>query len=142
MSIWRTAKNFRKREIGGIIRWDPSQTQEQFAFVLGITRQGFSSLSNKRKCWGLPGHASMSSAPPNIFAAKVMMCIWWDQVSVIYYELLKSNGTITRGHCRLHLIRRTRALRKKRPQYEQRHEQLNVLYYNAEPHLPNPVRPA
>ena len=49
----------------------------------------------RRKSRRLPGHASMSSARPDIHAAKVMLCIWWDQVGVIYYELLKPNETIT-----------------------------------------------
>ena len=49
----------------------------------------------RRKSWGLPSHASTSSVRPNIHAAKVMLCIWWDQVGVICYELLKPNKTIT-----------------------------------------------
>ena len=47
-----------------------------------------------RKSQGLTGHASTSSARPNIHAAKVMLCIWWDQVGIIYNELLKPNLTI------------------------------------------------
>ena len=49
----------------------------------------------RRKSWGLPGHACMSSGQPNIHAAMVMLYIWWDQVGVIYYEPLKPNETIT-----------------------------------------------
>ena len=44
----------------------------------------------RRKSWGLPGHASTSSARPNILATKVMLCIWWDQVGLIYYDLFKT----------------------------------------------------
>ena len=39
-----------------------------------------------RKSWGLPSHASTSSVRTNIHAAKVMLCIWWDQVGVIYCQ--------------------------------------------------------
>ena len=49
----------------------------------------------KRKSWGSPGHASISITKPNICRKKLMLCIWWDQLGVVYYELLKSNETIT-----------------------------------------------
>ena len=49
----------------------------------------------RRKSWGLPGHASSSTAKPNIHGAKLMLCIWWDQLGVVYYELLKTNERIT-----------------------------------------------
>ena len=44
---------------------------------------------------GLLDHAPTSSERPSNHVAKVMLCIWWDQVGVIYYELLKPNETIT-----------------------------------------------
>jgi len=33
--------------------------------------------------------------PSRIFIEKNMLCIWWDQFDVVYYELLKPNETIT-----------------------------------------------
>ena len=59
--------------------------------VTGDEKWNHYSNPKRRKSWGLLGHASTSSARPNIHAAKVMLCISWDQVGVIYYELLKPN---------------------------------------------------
>ena len=44
----------------------------------------------------------------------------------IYYKLLKPNETITGEQYRMQLMRLSRAMREKRPQYEQRHEK--VIY--------------
>ena len=43
---------------------------------------------------------------------------------VIYYELLKQNEIITGERYRTQLMRLSRALREKRPQYKQRHEKV------------------
>ena len=64
----------------------------------------------RRMSWVLPGHASTSSARPNIHAAKIMLCIWWDQVGDIHYKLLKLNETITGEQYRTQLMRLGRAL--------------------------------
>lgn len=41
----------------------------------------------RKKSWGMPGHASTSSPKPNIHGSKLLLCIWWDQQGIIYYEL-------------------------------------------------------
>ena len=41
----------------------------------------------------------MSTARSNIHGAKVILCIWWDQLDVVYYELLKPSETITANIC-------------------------------------------
>ena len=38
----------------------------------------------RRKSWGTSGNASTSTTRPNIRGAKVMLCIQWDQLSVVY----------------------------------------------------------
>ena len=48
----------------------------------------------RKKSWRPPGHASTSTAKPNIYGKKLLLCIWWDQLGVVYYELLKPNETI------------------------------------------------
>jgi len=62
-----------------------------------------------------------------------MLCIWWDQKSIVYYELLKPGDSITGDRYRLQLIRLSRALREKRSEYEQRHDKIILLH--AQPHV-------
>ena len=57
--------------------------------------------------------------------AKVMLCIWWDQKGVLYYELLTPGETINGERYRTQLIRLKRAIAKKRPEYAIRHEAKN-----------------
>ena len=69
-----------------------------------------------------------------------MLCIWWDELGVIDYELLKPNETITGERYRTQLMRLSRALREKRQQYEQRHEKVILQHDNAWPHVAKPVK--
>lgn len=94
----------------------------------------------RKKSWGYRGHASTSTAKPNIHGSKLMLCIWWDQLGVIYYELLQPGETITGARYRTQLMRLSRALQEKRPQYEQRHEKVMLLHDNARPHVAQVVK--
>ena len=47
-----------------------------------------------KKSYVKPGKPAKLTAEPNIHGAKVMLCIWWDQKGVLYYELLKPGETI------------------------------------------------
>ena len=88
----------------------------------------------KKKLWRPPGHASTSTAKPNIHGKKLMLCIWWDQLGVVYYELLKSNETITGALYRIQLMRLSR-LKEKRVHYYSRHDKIILLHDNARPHV-------
>ena len=55
-----------------------------------------------------------SGARLNIPGAKVMLCIWSDQLGVVYYKLLKRNETITGDRHRTQLMRLSQALKEKR----------------------------
>lgn len=94
----------------------------------------------RRKSWGYPGHASTSTAKPNIHGSKVMLCIWWDQLGVVYYELLKPTETITGDRYRTQLMRLSRALKDKRPQYNERHDKVILQHDNARPHVAKVVK--
>jgi len=90
--------------------------------------------SKKKKSWG-PGHASTSTAKPNIHEKKLMLCIWWDQLGVVYYELLKPNETITGALYRTQLMRLSRAFKEKRAHYYSRHNKIILLHDNARPYV-------
>jgi len=69
-----------------------------------------------------------------------MLCIWWNQKGLVYYELLKPGDSITGDRYRLQLIRLSRALREKRPkEYEQRHDKV-ILHDNTRPHVAKVVK--
>ncbi|GBP07596.1 Mariner Mos1 transposase [Eumeta japonica] len=66
---------------------------------------------------------------------KLMLCIWWDQLGAVYYELLNPSETITRILYRTQLMRFSRALKEKRPQYYSRHDKIILLHDTARPHV-------
>jgi len=49
-----------------------------------------------------------------------MLCVWWDQQDIIYYELLKPGETVNAHRYYQQLIKLHRALREKRPHYRKR----------------------
>nr|KAF6319700.1 hypothetical protein mMyoMyo1_008439 [Myotis myotis] len=48
----------------------------------------------RTKSWVDPGQPSTSTARPNCSGKKTMLCVWWDQEGVVYYELLKPGETV------------------------------------------------
>ena len=93
--------------------------------VIGNEKWVYYDNAKNRKSWGIPGHASTSTARPSIHGAKVMFCIWWDQLGVVYYELLKPSATITGDRYQMQLMRVSRALKEKQPEYQERHTKLS-----------------
>ena len=66
--------------------------------------------------------------------------LYLDQKGLVYYKLLKPGNSITGDRYRLQLIRLSRALRKKRPKYEQRHDKVILLHDNTRPHVAKVVK--
>ena len=85
--------------------------------VTGDEKWVYCDNPKRRKSWGMPGHTSTSTARPNIYGAKVMLCIWLNQLGEVYYELLELIGTITGDRYRTQLMHLSQALKEKRPQY-------------------------
>ena len=105
--------------------------------VTGDEKWIFYDNPKKKKYYAKPDQSlpstSTSTSKLNIYGSKIMLCIWWDQKGVVYYELLKPGDSMTGD--RLQLIRLSRALQEKRPEYEQRHDKVIFLHDNARPHV-------
>ena len=66
-----------------------------------------------KKSWVYPAQPSTSSARPNRFGRKTMICVWWDQQGIVYYERLKPGETINVNRYHQQLIKLHRALCEK-----------------------------
>ncbi|GFT08649.1 mariner Mos1 transposase [Trichonephila clavipes] len=161
-------KVFEDAELEALLDQDSCQTQQELSGSLGVTQQAISKRlkllarqkrkgflqriatgdekwvrydnPKRRKSWGYPGHASTSTAKPNIHSSKVMLSIWWDQLGVVYYELLKPTETITGNRYRTQLMRLRRALKVKRPQYNESYDKVILQHDNARPHVAKVVK--
>lgn len=69
-----------------------------------------------------------------------MLCVWWDQEGVIYYELLKPGETVNTQRYRQQLMTLNDALLEKRPAWVTRHEKVIFQHDNAPAHKPKPAR--
>ena len=94
----------------------------------------------RKKSYVNPGQPAKSTSKPNIHGPKVMLCIWWDQKGVLYYELLKPGETINGERYRTQSVRLKRAIAEKRPEYATRHEVIIFHHDNARPHVAIPVK--
>ena len=94
----------------------------------------------RKKSYVKTGQPAKSTAKPNIHGAKAMLCIWWDQKGVLYYELLKPGETINGERYRTQLIRLKRPIAEKHPEYATRHKAIIRHHDNARPHVAIPVK--
>jgi len=70
---------------------------------------------------------------------KTHLCIWWDQLGIVYYELLKPNETIT-GLSTEHNWWDWAEHSRKNAHYYSRHDKIILLHDNARPHVAAPVK--
>lgn len=88
----------------------------------------------RKKSWVTPGQPSTSSARPDRFGKKTMLCVWWDQKGVVYYELLKPGETVNTDRYRQQMINLSHALIEKRPEWAHRHAKVILQHDNAPAH--------
>ncbi|UYV80290.1 SETMAR, partial [Cordylochernes scorpioides] len=88
----------------------------------------------RQKSWGLPGQFPKKTPRPNRFGKKAMLCVWWDQTGVVYFELLKPGEMVNtnRYEQQMHSLRE--ALNEKRPEWREKHNKLILQHDNAPAH--------
>lgn len=94
----------------------------------------------RKKSWVNPGQPSTSTAKPDRFGKKTMLCVWWDQKGVVYHELLKPGETVNTDRYRQQMINLNHALIEKRPEWARRHGKVILLHDNAPAHKAKPVQ--
>lgn len=88
----------------------------------------------RQKSWVDPGQPSTSTAKPNRFGKKAMLCVWWDSDGIIYYELLKPGETVNAERYQQQMTDLYDAVAAKRPKYADHHHSLILLHDNAPAH--------
>ena len=96
--------------------------------------------NTKRRRSGKFAYALTSAPKPNIHGSKLLLCIWWDQLCIVYHELLKPTETISGDHYRLQLMHLSRTLKKKWPLYEYRHDKGILEPDNGKSHIAKRVK--
>ena len=63
-----------------------------------------------------------------------MLGVWWDQNSIVYYEVLKPGKTVNTQRYRQQMIHLNHALIEKRPEWAKRHGKVILLHDNGLSH--------
>ncbi|UYV74724.1 SETMAR [Cordylochernes scorpioides] len=118
-------------------RWVPHEHEKKsFLHRIVTSDEKWIHFSNptRQKSWGLPGQFPKQTPRPNRFGKKAMLCIWWDQTGVVYFELLKPGETVntSRYEQQMHSLRE--ALNEKRPEWREKHNNLILQHDNAPAH--------
>lgn len=87
-------------------------------------------LKHKR-AWVSPQKQPESRAKPEVHQRKILLCVWWDQVGVIHYEILPRNQTINAELYCEQLKRVNTAIKAKRTNTKQ----IILQHDNARPHV-------
>ncbi|GFW71780.1 mariner Mos1 transposase [Trichonephila clavipes] len=127
----RPAKKFEDAELQELLNEDDGQTQEHLAKQKNVDQ---STVSRRLNAIGKIVKPSKSTARPNRFGRKAMLCIFRDQERPIYYELLKPGETINTDRYKQQLFNLNDAILEKREQYKKWKHKVIFLDDNAPGH--------
>ena len=69
-----------------------------------------------------------------ILILHTILCVWWDEWCMVYYELLKPGETIDTKHYQQQLTNFNHLLLEKRPEYQKRQHKVIYFHDNAPSH--------
>lgn len=110
--------------------------------ITGDEKWIYFSNPKRKRSWVDPGQVTKSIAKRNIHMKKALLCIWWDQNGVLYYELLKAGETVNANRYEQQLMRLQQEITVKRPEWADRHGKVILLHDNARPHVAKSVAEA
>lgn len=93
-----------------------------------------------KKQWLSPGQVPITTPKREMHCKKVMLCVWWDQKGIIYYELLKPKQTVSADLYSQQLRSLSLALESKRPYSGKGKRKVILLHDNARPHVAKTTR--
>ena len=99
-----------------------------YRIVTGDEKWIYFEHPKRKKSWLSPGEAGPSTPRPNRFGKKTIICVFWDQSSIVYYELLKPGKTVIAQRYRQQMINLNHALIERRPEWTRRHGKVIVLH--------------
>ncbi|GFV34297.1 mariner Mos1 transposase [Trichonephila clavipes] len=153
------AKNFEDAELQALLDEDDGQTQEHLAEQLNVDQstvsRRFKAMSKiiKVRSWvpheltdrrkeNQKNHPSDSTANPNSFGRKTLLCIFWNQERPIYIynELLKLGETINTDHYKQQLLNSKEFILEKHEQSKKRQHNVILLEDNAPSHRAKPTK--
>lgn len=91
--------------------------------------------SVNKKQWLSLDQAPLHVPKPEIHRKKVMLCVWWDQKGIIYWELLEPKLTVTANIYSQQLMSLSLALEKTRPFNGKGKRKVILQHDNARPHV-------
>jgi len=113
----------------------PGINKRVFCIVTGDEKWIHYDNPKKRKSWGPSGHASTSTAKPNIHGKKLMLYL----VESAWCRVLWVAQT-ERDHYWDSLPNTIDEFKEKRAHYYSRHDKIILLHDNARPHVATPVK--
>jgi histone-lysine N-methyltransferase SETMAR len=111
-----------------------------YRIVTGDEKWIYFENPKRKSAWLNPGQAVPSTPKPNHFGKKAMLCVFWDQKGLIYYELLKTGETVDAKRYGRQMIDLTRILYEKRPEWHDRHNKKILHHDNAPSHTSGSVK--
>ena len=87
----------------------------------------------RKNQWLSPGQKPIPTPKPGLHPRKALLCVWWDCIGIIHFEVLEMGQTVTSDIYCQQLDRLQQALITKRPSLVNR-KGVVLLHDNARPH--------